>query len=91
MIAVQVLGMMLFTVLVTVVAALVITGVADEVESWKARRRARIEADLDRTQEELRQTILQIADGLASDRDETSRQMMQAAFLETGQTPDPPK
>lgn len=58
---------------------------------WKKSRQrqriARIEADLDRAQDELQQTILALAEQLAADRDEASRALTRAAYLSSGQVP----
>lgn len=48
------------------------------------RQRAQIEAELDRQSEEVRQTILSLAESLAADKDETARAMARALFLTTG-------
>lgn len=59
--------------------------------AWFARRRqarvAAIEAELDRKQEQLRRTILSLAEQLATERDEVSREMTRQAFLTSGKTP----
>lgn len=58
----------------------------DEYEAWQERRRTRIEAELDAKSEQLRQTILSLADDLATDRDEASKALTRAMFLRTGRT-----
>lgn len=59
--------------------------------AWLERRRqariATIEAELDRKQEHLRRTILSLAEQLAAERDEASREMARQAFLASGKTP----
>lgn len=63
----------------------------DVFVAWKKSRQqqriARIEADLDRAQDELHQTILALAEQLAADRDEASRALTRAAYLSSGQVP----
>ncbi len=88
MISIQALAAVTLAVLLALFTVLIIGVFADEVERWKARRRSRVEADLDRQQQELRQTILRIAEELANERNEASREMLRAAFLADGQAPD---
>lgn len=83
----QALDVVALIVLALIVVSLLITAAVDEIKDRKRHRRARLEADLDRKQEELRRTILRVAEGLAADRDEASRQMARAAFLSSGQLP----
>lgn len=56
----------------------------DLCADWRERRAARIEAELDAQAEQLRKTILELADELAQDRDEASRQLTRAMFLTSG-------
>lgn len=91
MIVVQALGILALMVAVVILTTWTITGIADWVERRTAARRARIEAELDRKQAALRRTTLTVAEGLARDRDEASRQMTRAAFLATGSTSEPPR
>lgn len=76
--------------LLVAVTALVVWCVSealwDEYEAWQERRRARVEAELDAKSEQLRQTILSLADDLATDRDEASKALTRAMFLTTGRT-----
>lgn len=59
--------------------------------AWFARRRqariAAIEAELNRKQEQLRRTILSLAQQLATERDQVSREMTRQAFLTSGKIP----
>ncbi|SER96025.1 hypothetical protein SAMN05443377_12243 [Propionibacterium cyclohexanicum] len=59
--------------------------------AWFVHRRqariAAIEAELDRKQEQLRRTILSLAQQLAAERDEASREMARQAILASGKTP----
>lgn len=68
--------------LVLVWALLVVLGEA--YEEWRKRRRARFEAELNAKSEQLRRTILSLAEDLAADRDEASRALTRAMFLSTG-------
>lgn len=58
------------------------------VKSRRRRRVARIEADLDRTQAELRQTILRLAEELGADAHEARKALIRESFLATGSMPD---
>lgn len=58
-------------------------------EAWMERRK-RIEAELDRKQEQLRGTIFRLAEALADDRlaaDKTKREMARAAYVASGTLP----
>ncbi len=59
--------------------------------AWFTQRRekriARIEAELDRTQDDLRETILQLADALSSEAHDTRRALIRASYLASGATP----
>lgn len=54
-------------------------------EAWEHRQPAKAEKRLDEQSEEMRQTILSLAESLAADKDEASRAMARAIFLTTGQ------
>ena len=56
--------------------------------SFGERRRARIEAELDRKQDELRATILQLADALGMEAHEARRALIRESFLASGRTPN---
>ena len=62
------------------------------IVSWfrnrRDRRRARIEAELDRKQEELRGTILQLADALGMEAHEARKALIRESYLRSGRTPD---
>lgn len=84
-----IVGALLLTVaLIVIVAAFVSIGI-DCIEEWREARAQRIDAELDARAEQVRATVLSLADGLASDRDEASRELTRAMFLTTGQTPTP--
>lgn len=59
---------------------------------WLTRRRearmALIEAELDHTQQELRRTILQLADVLGIEAHEARKALIRESFLASGRTPD---
>ncbi len=61
--------------------------ILDELVLARPRRIARIEAELDAKSEQLRRTILNLAEQLAADRDEASKAMTRRAFLTSGVTP----
>lgn len=75
--------------LLLMVAVIGIEHVNDRREYHRRRRIARIEAELDAKSEELRRTILGLAEQLAVDRDEASQQMTRAAYLASGVTTPP--
>jgi hypothetical protein len=62
-------------------------GVMWLVDWWRDRRRrriARIEAELDRQQAELRATILHLADQLGADAHEARKALIRESFLASG-------
>ena len=62
------------------------------VDWWRDRRRrriARIEAELDRQQAELRATILHLANQLGADAHEDRKALIRESFLASGQVPPP--
>ncbi|WP_416442590.1 hypothetical protein AB3K78_09185 [Leucobacter sp. HNU] len=76
------------------IAYAVIYGIEVLVEvivEWREQRRqvqmARIEADLDAAQNDLRLAVLALAEHLAADRDEASRALTRAAYLSSGGVP----
>ncbi|NYD66389.1 hypothetical protein [Agromyces atrinae] len=58
--------------------------------SFGERRRARIEAELDRKQDELRRTVLQLADALGMEAHEARKALIRESFLASGRTPSEP-
>ncbi|MCC4267334.1 hypothetical protein [Microbacterium schleiferi] len=50
-------------------------------------RRARIEADLDRKQEQLRRTVLDLANALGMEAHETRRALIRESYLASGKVP----
>lgn len=79
-------GVVLLVAVAAFVAWCVFDVLWDEYEAWQERRRARIEAELNAKSEQLRQTILSLADDIATDRDEASKALTRAMFLTTGRT-----
>lgn len=68
---------------------------AEQLMNWLYRRRearsARIEADLDRTQDELRATILRLAGSLGVEAHEARRALIRESYLATGRVLDKPE
>lgn len=61
--------------------------ISDQVERRRDVKRARIEAELDRTQAELRATILQLAAELGADAHEARKAMIRESYLHRGEIP----
>jgi hypothetical protein len=62
------------------------------VDWWRERRQrrvARIEAELDRQQAELRATILNLANQLGADAHEARKALIRESFLASGRVPPP--
>ncbi len=62
------------------------------VDWWRDRRQrriARIEAELDRQQAELRATILHLANQLGADAHEARKALIRESFLASGKVPPP--
>lgn len=74
-----------------IVVVLVIAFGCQPLEDWFRRRQdrksARIEADLDRTQAELRQTILQLAVAMNGDALEARKALIRESYLARGEVP----
>lgn len=60
-------------------------------DSFGERRRARIEAELDHKQDELRRTVLQLADALGMESHEARKALIRESFLASGRTPNRPE
>ena len=76
--------------LLSLALCFLINALVEGVGWWVAERRrrriAQIDAELDAKSEQLRRTILSLAEQLAAEQGEASRQMIRAAFLVTGKT-----
>lgn len=74
---------------------LLIQMLIEEITDWLQRRHrrriARIEAELDAKSEQLRRTVLAIAEQLAAERDDTAQRMAHAAQLTTRQSASSPR
>lgn len=87
---VQVAASVLFTgvILAALIGAwLLIDAARDAVDRWRERRRARLEAELDRTQSELRAVIFELADRIAVERAEgraAEVELVRRHYLATG-------
>lgn len=57
------------------------------VAELRPRRAARIEAELDRKQEELRSTILNLAEALGADAHEARKSLIRESYLASGAAP----
>lgn len=60
--------------------------------SWIARRRqlriARIETELDRTQDELRETVLKLAEALGTEAHDARKALIRESYLASGRAPE---
>ncbi|MFZ8756964.1 hypothetical protein ACO03V_06025 [Microbacterium sp. HMH0099] len=61
--------------------------IGEQIERRRDAKRARIEAELDRTQAELRATILQLAAELGADAHEARKAMIRESYLHRGELP----
>lgn len=61
--------------------------IGDRIERRRDAKRARIEAELDRTQAQLRATILQLAAELGGDAHEARKAMIRESYLHRGELP----
>lgn len=61
--------------------------VTSVLESFGERRRARIEAELDQKQDELRRTILDLADALGMEAHEARKALIRESYRASGRTP----
>lgn len=60
----------------------------DWLKTRRDRKRAAIERELDRTQAELRATILKLASELGADAHEARKALIRESYLATGRTSD---
>lgn len=56
-------------------------------DQFGARRRARLEAELDRKQDELRATILSLAEAIGMEAHEARKALIRESFLASGRVP----
>lgn len=85
--------LIVWTVLVAAAAGAVFLTVLVARGAWAVRRAARvarIEAELDRTQAELRQTILRLAEAMGAEAHEARKALIRESFLAAGTVPDRP-
>jgi hypothetical protein len=82
----HIIGGIVAIVLLALTLYLVLVFLLDEIARRRQRRLARIEAELDAKSEQLRRTILSLAEQLAADRDQTAREMTRQAFLQGRET-----
>ena len=69
----------------------IVIAVAGLVYWWTQQRRIRterVEAELDRTQAQLRATILTLASELGADAHEARKALIRESFLASGRTPE---
>ena len=69
----------------------IVIAVAGLVYWWTQQRRTRterVEAELDRTQAQLRATILTLASELGADAHEARKALIRESFLASGRTPE---
>lgn len=57
------------------------------IAELRPRRAARIEAELDRKQDELRSTILNLAEALGADAHEARKALIRESYLASGKVP----
>ncbi len=62
--------------------------IVDWVKTLRERRLARIERELDRSQAELRTTILRLASELGADAHEARKALIRESYLASGRVPD---
>lgn len=63
----------------------------DWIKARRDRHIDRIEAELDRKQDEMRATILHLADALGADAHEARKALIRESYFATGRMPDKPK
>lgn len=82
----------LIWLLIAAFVAVLLIGVVMELnyrlQQWRQHRVRRIEAELDRTQAQLRATILTLASELGADAHEARKALIRESFLASGRTPE---
>ncbi|WP_146083730.1 hypothetical protein [Rathayibacter sp. AY1C6] len=63
----------------------------DWIKACRYRRIDRVEAELDREQDEMRATMLHLADALGADAHEARKALIRESYLATGRMPEKPK
>lgn len=84
-------GLILCAAIVLLVAVLCVRAVEVFVrwlEHLRRRRIERVEAELDRTQQELRSTILSLAEQLGGDAHEARKALIRESYLASGRAPE---
>ena len=66
------------------ITLLLLALVESACEASQQRKHAKVEQELDAQSEEMRQSILSLAESLAADRDEAAKAMTRAMFITTG-------
>ncbi|MBN9156925.1 hypothetical protein [Microbacterium sp.] len=88
------IGAMLVLVIASILLGMIAAGLllglfVTACEAVEERQRAKADATLDAQSEEVRQTILSLAESLAVDKDEATKAMTRAIFLTTGRVAEP--
>ena len=87
----HVLGVCATVLTISMAVILIISFVHEPLTNWRRRRQDRrsalIEAELDRTEAELRQTILQLASALSGDALEARKALIRESYLSRGEVP----
>lgn len=65
----------------------VIAVVMDVIEDHRARRREHVEVELDRTAEQLRVAVFELANQLGADAHEARKALIRESFLASGRVP----
>lgn len=84
----EILYWSLFAAIIILVLIGVVMELNYRLQQWRQRRIRRIEAELDRTQMELRSTILTLASELGADAHEARKALIRESFLAAGRIPD---
>ncbi len=66
----------------------IVEGIVYLFQRLRERRRTRVERELDRTQAELRATILRLASELGADAHEARKALIRESYLAAGRAPD---
>lgn len=66
----------------------IVEGIVYLFQRLRERRRARVERELDRTQAELRATILRLASELGADAHEARKALIRESYLAAGRAPE---